>query len=292
MHKNSVFLNRNKIVWSTVCYILFFVVIGSNTSQATQNKSIKFKVYNSTLYENAPDMRTYHIDKIQIVYSNAIWIDGLSYDKPITDEILKESVKRISKKLNDDIKIICLDIEHWPLTASKEIVNKSKEKYIDIVRRFKKLMPDKMIGLYGVIPIRNYYDSLKIGSTGYNKWTKQINDIAEIANEVDIFFPSLYTFNSNKSDWAKYAEANINQAKRFNKPVIPLIWPQYHESNRILGLRYLSDDYWKFQLEVVAKHADGVLIWGGWDIKRKKRQKWNEDAPWWKALLEFVKTIK
>jgi len=280
---------REKMLrYALLCSIFILLIVSNVTISSSLAGESDFKVYDATLYENAPEMSRFNIDTIKIVYANEIWIDGLKYGEPLTDAILQESVKRIYKKINSDIKILCLDIEHWPLKADKETVNKSKRKYIDIVRRFKKLMPDKMIGLYGVIPIRNYYDALKINSPGYDAWTKQIDGISEIADEVDIFFPSLYTFRSNKMDWVKYAEANINQVKRFNKPVIPLIWPQYHQSNRFIGLSYISKDFWSLQLETIAKNADGVLVWGGWDVKKRKRQKWNAAADWWHVVKNFA----
>ena len=46
---------------------------------------------------------------------------------------------------------------------------------------------------------------------------------------------------------------------------------------------YIDADFWRLQLETVAEHADGVVIWGGWDFDHNRPARWDERVPWWQA---------
>jgi hypothetical protein len=110
------------------------------------------------------------------------------------------------------------------------------------------------------------------------------DQLRSLAGAVDVFFPSLYTFYPDQAGWKKYAIAQIEEARRYGggKPIYVFLWPQYHESNRILGGSYLPADYWLLELETAREYADGIVLWSG-------SSKWDEDAPWWKVTKEFVK---
>ncbi|AEF98862.1 hypothetical protein [Methylomonas methanica] len=276
----------------------FVIVLGYMFTSAGMSQaagiisSPTFRVYNVGIYNNTPDLSQYNIGEIKIVYPNEIWLDGTDNRFPPSDVILRESVRRVYNKISSDVEYICLDIENWPVVGQPDRVAISKAYYIDIVKRFKQMMPGKKIGLYGVLPIRNYYDAINTNKPGYHKWIASVESLSEIANEVDVIFPSLYTFTDNRRDWVKYAESNIQAAKRFNKPIIPLIWPQYHQSNRLVGLKYIPADFWRLQLETIAENADGVAIWGGWDVKNKRKQDWNVNAEWWSVVLDFMRRYR
>jgi hypothetical protein len=61
-----------------------------------------------------------------------------------------------------------------------------------------------------------------------------------------MFFSILYTFYADRQGWVAYAIAQISEARRKakGKPVYAFIWPQYHESNQLLGGQFLDADYW------------------------------------------------
>jgi hypothetical protein len=50
--------------------------------------------------------------------------------------------------------------------------------------------------------------------------------------------------------------------------------------------KYLPVDFWRCQLETLYKHADGVVIWGGY------RCDWQLNFPWWKETIKFLKKIQ
>jgi Hyaluronidase. len=120
--------------------------------------------------------------------------------------------------------------------------------------------------------------------------------IISLAQTVDVFYPSLYTFYTDKAGWVEYATAQISEARRLanGKPVFAFLWPQYHNSNRLLKCQFLPADYWQLQLETVSKLADGVVIWGGWDVcnSKGKALQWNDNAKWWQVTKAFIKKLK
>lgn len=269
---------------------LFATLLLSYMVCFAENKtsSSNFKIYDATIFSDKPDISQFNIGYIKIIYPNEIWIDGGSNKMPPSNSILKESAERVLKKIDNTVEFICLDIESWPVVGDIKSVTINKMYFIDTIKRYKAAMPGKKIGLYGVLPIRNYYDAINQDSPGYFKWKSSVENLADIAREVDVVFPSLYTFTTNQDEWVKYAESNIRAAKQFNKPVIPLIWPQYHQSNKVVGLEPIPADFWRLQLETIAANADGVIIWGGWDTKNRKRYKWDDNAEWWTTTKNFV----
>ena len=127
-----------------------------------------------------------------------------------------------------------------------------------------------------------------LSSVGYSTWQAENDRLAPLAKDVDAFFPSLYTFYADRNGWVRYATAQINEARRYGggKPVFVFLAPQYHESNKILGGRFIEPKYWKLQLETASQQADGIVIWGGW---KNGPAEWDEAAPWWKATKEFLR---
>jgi hypothetical protein len=62
--------------------------------------------------------------------------------------------------------------------------------------------------------------------------------------------------------------------------------PGFHESNKILGSKPIPPAFWTLQLDTIKQYADGVIIWGGWQVN------WNENAPWWVATKVFLQGLK
>jgi hypothetical protein len=124
----------------------------------------------------------------------------------------------------------------------------------------------------------------------YQSWREENDQLRSLAGAVDVLFPSLYTMYPDQAGWRKYAIAQIEEARRYGngKPVYVFLWPQYHESNLILGGRYLPADYWLFELMTAKEYADGIVIWGGWSSDNRPVE-WDENAAWWKVTKEFMK---
>ena len=96
----------------------------------------------------------------------------------------------------------------------------------------------------------------------YDAWRAANARLAAIAQYVDAVFPSLYTFYDYYSagaaaGWVKYAQANIEEAKSYGKPVFPFIWMRYHDSNATLKYQYLPAEFWRLQLDTIEPLAKG-----------------------------------
>lgn len=158
-----------------------------------------------------------------------------------------------------------------------------------MLEEFKKYTPNVKIGYYGFPPIRDYWRAIKGDQRGgYQVWMAENMKLKPIADQVDILFPSVYTFYADQNGWRKYAIAQIHEAYRVGggKPVIVFLWPRFHNSNKLLKGTFLSADYWRLQLETARQYADGLVIWDG------SKEKWREDFPWWGVTKDFMQTIR
>ena len=140
------------------------------------------------------------------------------------------------------------------------------------------------------MPIRNYWGPVKARRgvyEKYNEWIDLNTGLHEIAEQVDIIFPSLYTFYDDREGWKIYAEEMLKEAKKNNKPIYVYLCPQYHGSNRFRGWDFLEGEYWKIQLEMVYKYADGVVIWS----RKLNAKDWDKDRAWWQETIKFIDRI-
>jgi hypothetical protein len=64
------------------------------------------------------------------------------------------------------------------------------------------------------------------------------------------------------------------------------LWPEFHESSEF-KYTFVSGETWGHQLKVACEIADGVVIWGGWDLQKKRAREWDDHASWWKVTLEL-----
>ena len=202
-------------------------------------------------------------------------------------------MQRVAREAQGTSSFAVIDIEHWALRGSSEVVTDSLQKYLMVLEWFRKSAPDFSVGYYGIPPLRDYWRAIKDHTTqDYISWVNENDAIAPLTTAVDNFYPSLYTFYPDQDGWKRYAMAQIEEARRVGKgkPVYVFLWPQYHDSNRLLGGRYLPEDFWQLELETARQFADGVVIWGGWDLKSNRPAKWDDNARWWKVTKDFMKT--
>jgi hypothetical protein len=169
------------------------------------------------------------------------------------------------------------------------------QKYLSVLWWFKDRAPTIPAGYYSFPPISDHTRSIQDPSSSqYLVWQTKNDRIRTLADEVDIFFPSLYTYGTDRDAWVKSAIAIIKEAQRYpgNKPVYVFLWPQYHDSNSTIGLQFLPADYWKRQLETAKQYADGIVIWGGWDLANNSGpMPWGENAPWWDVTKKFMQEL-
>lgn len=261
------------------------LVSGLATGFAYEPKGGAFKVFDGTLYRNKPDLAPYGISPVHIIYEGSFWSRG-DAKRAAPDE---RTVRELARKAAKEGGMVVIDIERWPLSGDAAEVDRSIGKYRQVAQWFRAESPGVMFGYYGVLPQRDYWRAIKgAGHRDYLSWQDGNDRLRPLAESVDAIFPSLYTFYRDQEGWRKYAIAQIAEARRYGKPVYVFLWPQYHESNAILGGRFVSKEYWRLQLDTARAHADGVVIWGGWDGNAARPAEWDAEAEWWAATKEFL----
>jgi hypothetical protein len=249
-----------------------------------------FLVFDGTLYSNKPDLSAYGIRPITLAYAGKFGPDWHKQADRLPD---LQAVQAVAREAQQKGYVVVLDIEHWQLKGSPDSVRDSLTKYMTVLNWFRAAAPGLSVGYYGAPPIRDYWRAITdISSQERQSWMAENDQLRSLAGAVDVLFPSLYTFYPDQAGWKKYAIAQIEEARRYGKgkPVYVFLWPQYHNSNRILGGRYLPDDYWLLELETAKEYADGIVIWGGWGSDNRPA-KWDDSAPWWNITKEFLKNI-
>jgi hypothetical protein len=244
-----------------------------------------FPVFDATGFAHKPDLTLYGLQRIMVLYPNFMWEGNKIPDTTSLPDHTR--ITTFAQLANQTTGTVVIDIEHWPVVGDAAPVAESVKKYETVLQWFKTSAPAVRVGLYGVLPIRDYWRAIQAtGSPGYTAWQKQDDSLAAIAPFADVLFPSVYTFYEDRSGWQKYAIAQIQEARRLakGKPVYIFLWPQYHPSNKTLANTFLPGDYWRLELETARKYADGVVIWCC-----ANSQTWDEKAPWWLETRTFLK---
>lgn len=250
-----------------------------------------FRVYSALFYKNQPDLEQFGLKSLLV--TGNIWPNNKAADEP-DESTVRNFARQLIAQGKDKV---CIDIEHWPMYppgTTPEVpggVEVTTDKFLKVADWMHSEAPGVSIGFYAYPPIRDYW------TPGYfyskdpatlARWRERNDLLSRLAEKVDIIFPSLYTFYDlappgSLDGWKKYAIANIEEAKQYGKPVYPIIWPQYHDSNKTVGGNHIPGPSWREQLETILDHADGVVIWGGWQLE------WNPNAEWWLATLDFIR---
>lgn len=207
--------------------------------------------------------------------------------RPPRDTLDEPAFRATMRRYRDYEGLFYLDIETWPMcgvperTAVRNLARFSRA--IDIVRE---VAPRLTFGIYGELPAHDYWAVVGDDPARRQRWLDCSARVAPLASKVDVIFPSLYTFYDDSLGWKRYAEAMIDAARAYGKPVYPFLMPMYHESNPRLGWQALPGPTWRGQLEFVRRHADGVVLWNAW------RQPWVDDAAWAQETRAFMKTLR
>jgi|GEM_PF-897488 len=241
-----------------------------------------FVIYDGIRQANKPNLGKYGIKSINIIYEDSLLDKGVINYKKLDHEIWKAS------KNTDPI---CLDIESWDLRDSKYKTNGNK--YITVYKYFKKKLPGRKIGYYGMLPYRDLYLYNQRSGANHLKrinyveqWNAMNNNIAYITRGNDLAFPSFYARNKSMELWKWVTMKQIERLKKTDPdvPVYGFIWPQYWSKE------FLSSDDWRFQLETLYQLCDGVVIWGpSKNIDDRKPISWDNNREWWKETLSFIK---
>jgi hypothetical protein len=247
-----------------------------------------FVVYDGLLYRNKPDLSAYGIRRVSII-DRGIW--------PPTDPSQTPDPVRVAKVAGtfpDNDTPVVLDFELFPLTGSDATVRESIAKLRGILAAFRQQKPARRYGFYGALPIADYWRAVKLNRSNakFRSWQADNDRLKSLEADVDVLFPSLYTFYDYPDGWRKYAIAQICEARRISKrPVIVFLWPEFHDSNNRVRERFLAPDFWQMELDLARRYADGIVLWGGYDLQNNHPRDWDETAPWWQVTKLFMRRV-
>ena len=268
-------------------------IIREDNHYDNSNLKIKksFHIYVSFKFINQPLQleETYGLKKLNIYYHGHLIIKDST--KMYVANLAK--IKEIGEYYKDKTdELVCFDIEKWKFRYNDSLNNyRSLLNFLNVVKTFREQAPETMFGFYGQFPQRKYWDPV-LKARGFpsrcNEWQKLNEYIRPATEYVNVIMPSLYTFYKDRNSWVIYARENMNEAKKYNKPVYPFLWPQYHQNKskkKPVDCEFIEYDYWKLQLETVYKYADGVIIWV------PRGHVWDEEKEWWRATKEILSKI-
>jgi Hyaluronidase len=269
----------------TILMLLVAVVFAQPSAAAC------FRIMDATLYTGKPDLSQYGIQRATLVEPQRWWKNA-KVDAPGRHEVTVQNARELSN--NHGLSIIdplVIDLE-LPQVGSDPSSDQNIQPFLDVVSGMREGGYDRPLAFYATLPLRDYWRAQKAGTPAYRAWQAENDRVSKIVPLVSALYPSLYTFYNDQAGWVRYAEANVAEAKRIGKgrPVYPFLWPQYHDSARELAGQYLSRDYWLQELRTMARVADGLVIWGGWDNPNVRTEPWDDSAPWWQATKEFIKS--
>ena len=173
----------------------------------------------------------------------------------------RHSVKRTKKYFPRNAQgPVIVDIEVWHLTP--ETRDDIYGKMLSVSNTVRAIAPRKQVGLYSMLPVRNYWTPRKFKPTDpeYQKWTaNNQGNIKKIGPLFDFLAPSVYTFyeKDTMETWSLYANANLEEGVVADKPIYAFVWPNYTGTKNPI-----PDKLWRQQLRYLRdhKHCNGVFI--------------------------------
>jgi hypothetical protein len=244
----------------------------------------QFQLFDALLFKNAPALSQFGFKHVRV--TDDLWVAKGDTSQPPTDAGIRKALSFVGNSA-----YFVLDIEQWTMTGNAQKILQSREKYLQTLDLVRRAGPGVKLGFYSVVPESDYWRAIKDqNSAAYKDWQNDNNLAAPIAAKVDALFVSLYTFYSDEDGWVKVAVANLREARRLanGKPVYCFLWPQYHDNYQLI-----PGEYWSRQLDTCHKYADGIVIWGGFTPAGGFTPlAWNDNAPWWRATLAFVKALQ
>jgi ELWxxDGT repeat protein len=232
---------------------------------------------------------TYHMDRPGHLASgmSAVHV-AMGELRPFFDQVTyyEPAIRAAARKAAAAGGPLVLDVENLPLdpraTADGEI-QVTIEKFIQMVDWAHNEAPGLKVGFFSALPLHEYHVLVSGSAEAKAAWRAASERLAPIAAKVDFIAPGLYTFYEDRAGWLAYARAKVEQARRYNKPVYPFIWMNYHNGGDAdLAFRAMPADFWQFQLETLRDLADGAVVWGG------DAEHWDERAAWWAVTREFL----
>jgi hypothetical protein len=272
-------IRTRRALLSSLCLLGAAGYAAANSPAAARPAPRGFLIFDGLLYSPMPDLRELGMPKL--LGAGSTWSKNVSHD-----QVDPAGIKSAVEYLRGLTRNYYFDLEEWRLLGvPREEVDANIDKLARTADIARQVAPDMKFGFYGVAPRSPYWAVLLNKKDDLEElWTTNRHS-AVIAARVDYLFPSLYTFYDDPSGWELAALATLKEARQYDKPVYPFLWPEFHDSNVKLRGTQIPREFWRRQLELCRQHADGLVLWGGF------KQLWDEEAPWWVETKSFVKSL-
>lgn len=145
-------------------------------------------------------------------------------------------------------------------------------------KQIRAVNPSQVVGVYAEVPASNYWAPVlereyrlkpndAYEKARYETQTKaQVkaaktlnNKLHSLADAVSIICPSLYLYypQHNDAQWSAFARWNIEEAKQYGKPVLPVVCPRFIDTLKPIDL-----DRWKtFIANIEKQNPEGLIVW-------------------------------
>ena len=198
----------------------------------------------------------------------------------------EEGVRQLAREVADSgQELVVIDNETWHFDIrfySRAIVDKTVADMKEMIGWIREERPQLKVGIYGYMSQSDDHASLvwQLGSEeaaagdqwyqgnmqhfaeSFADWQATSSYLTSLAESVDYMFPVLYAGQADMDLWERSARSTIEDSRRYGKPVIPFLWPYYHEAiGPALGLSEIPTADWQRQLNLVREYADGAFIW-------------------------------
>jgi hypothetical protein len=189
-----------------------------------------------------------------------------------------------------------IDIESWNFgnsLESSDVTLAKMAKYITVIDAMKTARPDLKFGYFGLLPQLSLLETTYTDDTNTTYQQKILDRMnnryeltKELASHVDVLFPELYTYwlESHSYAYTSKVSTGINiYAIKYNKPVIPFLWPAYMPITGATAGDYLSDSYWALEFSTLwyNEHVSGIAIWS-------QVKPWDETLHWWQYTKQYI----
>jgi hypothetical protein len=279
-----------------------------NGGEGANNPARYFRIFDSTLYRNKPDLRSVGVSTAWMAYEFSYYHNGRgSVDEC---ENLMPERSRIVETANyfrrvfqpGDIAVGDIEdcLKMWEDNNLSRVTAEQNMNYmISVSRQTQEVLGDSIaFGFYSRVPKRDYWNAI-YGENypGYRTWQQLNNQFLPLAGAVDFLVPSIYAFYTNQQQWAIYARENLKEARRLagpNRPIYAALMLTYHYNGGAdISPPAIPSDYWRVMLDTVYEAyeeglADGIIIWGGWDVDNNRAETWDNNAPWWQVTQTFM----
>lgn len=242
-----------------------------------------------TWYDSTPHSNMVGLGNFESVITDdyGIWPMNPNGSGPIKGPVASESgVRSLARGVADSGgKLLIIDNETWHFDIRfypKEQVDKSIADMKQLIGWVRDERPQLKVGVYGYMSQSDdyaasvwsgeiqelgqtpgwYANNMPMFAERVADWQATSEYLRPLADAVDYMFPALYTGTTDMNAWEAIAKNTIQDSRRYGKPVIPFIWPYYHEGiGSALAVTPIPQADWQRQLNVVRQYADGAVIW-------------------------------